>query len=77
MMDTLTFTPTAPLSPSALTDATVAELLSLAIQAEALAATQPDLEIPPRELAEKLAQVRWLGVRLGAIKEALAVLGLA
>ncbi len=76
-MDTMTYT--ADQSPSqtaaAIRDATVAELLSLAHQAEQLAATLPDLDIPPKELAEALAQVRRLGMRLGAIEEALSVLG--
>ncbi len=58
-----------------LTAEAVAELLSLSRQAEALAATFPELEIPPQELAEALAQVRRLGMRLGAIEEALAALG--
>ncbi len=66
-MDTLT--------PATLTQETVAELLQLAHQAEALAATLPDLDILPRDMAEALAQVRRLGMRLGAIEESLASLG--
>ncbi len=63
------------LTPAVIRDATAAELQQLAHQAEALAATLPDIQIPPKELAEALAQVRRLGLRLGAIEEGLASLG--
>ncbi len=58
-----------------LTQDAVAVLEDLAQLAADLAAALPELDLPAEQLAEALAQVRRLEVRLQLIEEGLAALG--